>query len=145
MSDGTNNVNFSGVESLEDLETSQDFKLLMSGHITTMYKSATFLPDIILPLVSVAYETSITFYDNILNQTQIYIFDGQRSITYTFDGVSVTPNIECKVIAQNKENYFSVHECEIWKRRPTYSGLFRFYNFSDSDPLFNGRTERKKI
>jgi hypothetical protein len=109
-SHGLSNTMFRGAQSLEELETSHEFQILMTGQVTTIPKSMKFIPEIILPMVSLVYAMDITFYNKQKKKTHIYVHHQSRSITYTLDGLHVTPLIKCLILSFELNGEYSRNE-----------------------------------
>ena len=106
-SNGLCSEEFKEADSLLELETSKDFKLLMTYEITTISKSMEFRPEIILPMASLAYEMDIIFYNKKENMTYIHVHYQSRSITYKIDGLEVTPLLKCMILSLELNGEYS--------------------------------------
>ena len=106
-SNGLCNEEFKEADSLLELETSKDFKLLMTYEITTISKSMKFRPEIILPMASIVYQIDIIFYNKKEKTTYIHVHYQSRSITYKIDGLEVTPLLKCMILSLELNGEYS--------------------------------------
>ena len=113
-SNGLCNKTFKGAHSLEELETSNEFQLLMTGEVTTIPKSMAFIPEIILPMASIVYEMDIIFYNKQKKKTYIHVYYQSRSITYKLDGLDVTPLIKCLILSFDLNGEYSRNELSLY-------------------------------
>jgi hypothetical protein len=142
-STGLSNKIFKGAHSLEELETSNGFQLLMTGEITTIPKSMAFIPEIILPMASIVYEIDIIFYNKQKKKTYIHVCYQSRSITYKFDGLEITPLIKCLILSFELNGEYSRNELSLYSPsmpiRVGYNDI-SIHTHSGFDPgIFGGR------
>ena len=108
-SNGLVNKDFNGANTLEELQKSNDFQILFTGKISEIQKSLTFVPNIILPMVSLVYRRDIGFYDCQADKTIIFTSCNlltSRLIKYEFKGLNVTPKIKCAIILLTKNGEY---------------------------------------
>ena len=127
MSDGRYNTNFEGYDSLCQLQESKGFQVLMTGTISTIVPSMTFCPEIILPMVSLVYEVAIMFYNIPEKKSYLHIYHQSRSITYFFNGLDITPSVQCLILSlESNGDYLRRHlylEDSFINTRPRYNEL----------------------
>ena len=109
-SDGKVNADFCGHNTLQQLEDDKKFKLLLIMQFDLLMMAFNFLPDILLPIISIVYEQTIICYNKPKNETKIYVCDQHRSITYVFPSLDVKPTIKCDIIMSiETDNTYTRH------------------------------------
>jgi hypothetical protein len=104
-SEGTTNKVFQGAYSLECLEKAHNFILLRTSNMSTFQRANTFIPHVIFPIFSLAYETTIMLIDNDNAKTHLYTCQGSRSISYELTGTHNKPKIQCHIICRRDGMY----------------------------------------
>ena len=145
-SHGLSNTVFREAQSLAELEAAHKFQILMTGEVTTIPKSMKFIPEIILPVISLVYATDITFYNKQKKKTHIYVHHQSRSITYTLDGLHVTPLIKCLMLSLELNGEYSRNEPSLpaVPIRVRYNEISRRANSGFVSGLFAGRRRSGK-
>ncbi len=87
-STGTTDPEFKGADSINQLESSKEFKLIFTGQVCHLIREMSF-PHVILPITSLVYDRNIILYDYQNSRTTLYINHQSRVKEYHFEGVKI--------------------------------------------------------
>lgn len=143
-SDGRRYPTFKGMNCLQELQSSLNFQLLVKGNFSNIIQAFNFLPYVILPVVSLLYETNIMFYDMKSNHTHLYVYHHSKIIVYKVDGVNIIPQIMCLVVSLQTDDCYSwnriIGGCDT-KQKLKYRDIEAINHQSVDKGLFIGRVK----
>lgn len=107
---GTRMVSFEGADTLDSLQKSKEFHIYPNaGNIREMLQCHKQPPEIIIPLVALAYNVDIVFYNYHDSTTKFFKNQNTKLITYTVEGTSVVTKKPCIIIALYQDNIYESH------------------------------------
>jgi hypothetical protein len=104
---GTRMSSFEGADTLDSLQKSKEFCIYSNtGNIREMLHRPNHPPGIIIPMISLAYDVDIVFYNYNDSTTKIFKKHNTKLITYTIEGTSVVTRKSCIIVALGQDNIY---------------------------------------